>query len=154
MTKKNEALLQELEEGSASLQKQLAQYNHISSDFETKFFYECYPAKGGDIVSSAGCGRCCIPKKLKFLKIVPPDAAIVPGATNTEVYAIHSDHEGLVKYKTVKDAGFRKVSLCISLVVREAPAKALKNWEQQRLVAGIWSHPTQSPSHRMCPFTS
>lgn len=52
MTKKNKALLRELEENSASLQKQLAQYNHISSDFETKFFYECYAAAGGEIVSS------------------------------------------------------------------------------------------------------
>lgn len=68
MTKKNEALLQELEEGSASLQKQLAQYNHISSDFETKFFYECYPAKGSDIVSSAGCGEMLYTKEAKILE--------------------------------------------------------------------------------------
>lgn len=52
MTKKNRALLRELEQNSASLQKQLAQYNHISSDFETKFFYECYAAAGSEIVSS------------------------------------------------------------------------------------------------------
>lgn len=42
-----------------------------------------------------------------------------------------------MKFKAVSDSGFKKVSLCISLVVDKAPAKALENWERQRLVAGI-----------------
>lgn len=52
-TKKNEPILQDLEEGSRALQKQLTQYNHISTDFETKFFYETYaPVSGAEPVST------------------------------------------------------------------------------------------------------
>lgn len=134
-TRENKALLRELEEHSTSLQKQLAQYNHISDHFETKFFYETYAPVGNHVVSLAP-GQ-LYDKGAKIPKIVPPGAAVLPGATNAETFAISSDHEGLVKYKTPNDASFKKVSLCISLMVDEAPTKILVNWERRRLVAGI-----------------
>lgn len=73
----------------------------------------------------------------KLPKIVPQAAAVVLGTTNAETFAIHRDHQTLVKYKSRNDAGFKKVSLCILLMVEEAPAKAIGNWERRRLVAGM-----------------
>lgn len=45
---RNDLIIKDLDESSQSLQRQLTQYNNISGDFETKFFYETYAPVAGE----------------------------------------------------------------------------------------------------------
>ncbi|KAI5842141.1 hypothetical protein DFP73DRAFT_498411 [Morchella snyderi] len=110
----NTSVFRDLEENSASLQRQLSEYRSISSDFVTKFFYETYPPIAG--------GK----------TVVPKDSAVVPGAVDTEIYAVHSDHHRMVQYTSSEDKGFENASRCILEMVKGAPGAVKGNWERWR----------------------
>jgi hypothetical protein len=115
----NDKLLNVLERDSETLQNQLAQYAPISTDFVTKFAFETYP-------TPLAFG--------KALMIVPKSSAVVPGAVNTEAIAIMDNHTNMVKFASGADGGFRKVAGHLALMVEEAPAKVLKNWEAEGIM--------------------
>ncbi|KAI5839105.1 hypothetical protein DFP73DRAFT_502168 [Morchella snyderi] len=106
-----------LERDSEWLQQQLTQYTRIAKDFDTCFLYEVYetnhPIFGHKMV-------------------VPKASAVVPGTTNAEVIAIHSDHDEMVKFKSAEDDGFRRVAACISLMFEKAPVEIVLKWRRWR----------------------
>lgn len=63
-------------------------------------------------------------------------SAIVPGATDTEVFSINSNHEEMVKYKSMNDDGFKRVSSCLRLMVEAAPEKVSENWRLRERIKG------------------
>ncbi|KAH0535996.1 hypothetical protein FGG08_007113 [Glutinoglossum americanum] len=115
----NDKLLSVLERDSETLQNQLAQYTSISTDFVTKFAFETYPTP---LVFG------------KALMVVPKSSAVVPGAVDTEAIAIMDNHTNMVKFASGADGGFRKVAGHLMLMVEEAPAKVLKNWETEGIM--------------------
>lgn len=134
-TDTNHTILRDLQEGSGLLQKQLGQYNHISRDFETKFFFETYPPPSGTSIVSFRTASYILTEADTF-KIVPRVSAVVPGATDAEVFSVYSDHENLVKYKSAEDDGFQKASRCIRLMVETAPKKAMESWQRWKRIKG------------------
>jgi len=67
---------------------------------------------------------------------VEPSLAIVPGATDAEVFSINSSHEEMVRYKSANDDGFKKVSSCLRLMAEVAPEKVEENWRKKKRVEG------------------
>ena len=112
----NDKLLNILERDSETLQNQLAQYASISTNFVTKFAFETYPTP---LVFG------------KALMVVPKSSAVVPGAVDAEAIAIMENHTNMVKFASGADSGFRKVAGHLILMVEEAPAKVLRNWETE-----------------------
>src|SRR5436305_12214989 len=93
-------------------------YDHaqnLVSDL-TKFAYETYPTP---LVFG------------KTLMVVPKSSAVVPGAVDVEAIAIMENHTNMVKFASEADSGFRKVAGHLMLMVEEAPAKVLRNWETE-----------------------
>ncbi|KAH8145939.1 uncharacterized protein LAJ45_10081 [Morchella importuna] len=82
----------------------IASFNSISGQFETKFLYETYmtPTPAG--------------KKL----IVPKFSAVIPGAINAEEIGINRNHREMVKYRSEEDEAFRKIYLTINLMIASA----------------------------------
>jgi hypothetical protein len=115
----NDKLLNVLERDSETPQNQLAQYTPISMDFVTKFAFETYP-------TPLAFG--------KSLMVVPKSSAVVPGAVNAEAIAIMDNHINMVKFASGADGGFRRVAGHLALMVEEAPAKVLKNWEAEGIM--------------------
>ncbi|KAG9233416.1 P-loop containing nucleoside triphosphate hydrolase protein [Amylocarpus encephaloides] len=114
--KTNDKLLNILERDSEILQQQLAQYNSISGDFETKFAYETKP----------------MPLALgKAMIVVPKSSAVVPGQVDAEPIAIMDHHINMVKFATQNDE-FKRVASHLKLMVDNAPKKAQKNWLAER----------------------
>ncbi|KAI9855038.1 MAG: hypothetical protein M1813_000582 [Trichoglossum hirsutum] len=112
----NDKLLNALEKDSEALQNQLTQYTSISTDFMTKFAFETCPT----------------PLVLgKALMVVPKSSAVVPGAVDTEAIAIMDSHTNMVKFALEADGGFRRIAGHLMLMIEEAPAKVLKNWETE-----------------------
>jgi hypothetical protein len=112
----NDNLLKVLAKDSETLQSQLAQYASISSHFVTKFAYETYPTRVA---------------KLGEMIVVPKSSAVVPGAVDAEAIAIMADHKNMTKFASENDAGFRKISGHLMLMVEEARDKVSRNWEQE-----------------------
>lgn len=103
---------------------QTAQYNAISSQFETKYIYETYKTDtpfGSNIVSVPDLVFFSVPYFLnKLLQIVPKFSAVIPGAVNAEEIAINKNHVGMVRFHSDTDEGFKKISLILGLMVSEA----------------------------------
>ncbi|KAI5845888.1 hypothetical protein DFP73DRAFT_594082 [Morchella snyderi] len=114
-------ILRDLEENSNAIQKQLTEYKNISKDFVTKFLYETYRDMDDG----------------KFF--VPKSSAVVPGAANTEVFAVNSVHEELVKYQYSTDQAFRQSSSCLKEMVNSAPDIIKENWLRWTYIRGISS---------------
>jgi hypothetical protein len=112
----NDKLLNILERDSETLQNQLSQYASISTKFVTKFAYEAYPTP---LVFG------------KALMVVPKSSAVVPGAVDAEAIAIMDNHTDMVRFASGVDGGFRKVAGHLMLMVEEAPAKVMRNWETE-----------------------
>lgn len=110
--KTNDRLLNILERDSEILQQQLAHYNSISGDFETKFAYEtkATPLPLG-----------------KAMMVVPKSSAVVPGQVDAEPIAIMDHHINIVKFAT-RSGEFKKVVGHLKLMVEEAPKKVQENW--------------------------
>ncbi|KAH0604050.1 uncharacterized protein H6S33_007081 [Morchella sextelata] len=89
----------------------MAQYNHISSDFVTRCFYGTYKTSSEN-------------------KPTRPSPSTIPGAQNVEVLSINNNPEEMVRYKSVEDDGYRKVSACIQLMVADAPGVISIRWER------------------------
>jgi len=113
--KTNDKLLNILERDSEILQQQLAQYNSISGDFETKFAYETK--------ATLAFGKAVI--------VVPKSSAVVPGQVDAEPIAIMDHHINMVKFAT-QNSEFKTVAGHLKLMVDEAPKKVQKNWFAER----------------------
>ena len=92
--KTNDNLLNILERDSEVLQQQLAHYNAISSDFETKFAYETK-------ATPRAFGRTMI--------VVPRSSTVVPGQVDAEPIAIMDDHINMVKFEKQSN-DFKKIA--------------------------------------------
>jgi hypothetical protein len=110
--KTNSKLLNILERDSEILQQQLAYYNSISSDFETKFAYETK-------ATPLPLGKAMI--------VVPKSSAIVLGQVDAEPIAIMDHHINMVKFAQ-RSKEFKKVVGHLKLMVEKAPTKVQKNW--------------------------
>jgi hypothetical protein len=114
--KTNDKLLNILERDSEILQQQLAQYNSISGDFETKFAYETK-------ATPLALGKAMI--------VVPKSSAVVPGQVDAEPIAIMDHHINMVKFATQNNE-FKTVANHLKLMVDEAPKRVQKNWLAER----------------------
>jgi hypothetical protein len=114
--KTNDILLNILEQDSEALQQQLAYYNHISGDFETKFAYKTK-------ATPLALGKAMI--------VVPKSSAVVPGQVDAEPIAIIDNHINMVKFATPNN-DFRRVADHLKQMVDEAPKKVQKNWLAER----------------------
>ena len=110
--KTNDRLLNILERDSEILQQQLAHYNSISGDFETKFTYETK-------ATPLALGKAMI--------IVPKSSAVVLGQVDAEPIAIMDHHINMVKFAKPSNE-FKRVAGHLKLMVDKAPTKVQKNW--------------------------
>jgi hypothetical protein len=108
----NKELLRNLEMHSAFLQHQTDQYNAISTQLETKFFYET------DLTRT----------KNGLIQVVPVYSAVIPGAVNAESIAINGDHLNIVKFRSNEDEGFQKAYRVLRLMVPDAVSKIQGRW--------------------------
>ena len=106
--------LKHLGKESEWLEMQLDQYNAISKDFDTKFFYEAYPT----------------PLPIGAMMIVPKTSAIIPGATDAEAIEIRKHHRNMTRYPAEDDDDFKTVANHICLMSRKANSKVAANWTE------------------------
>lgn len=66
---------------------------------------------------------------LLSVQVVPKSSAVVPGVLDAESIAITANHLEMTKYLSENDAGFKKVSGHLQLMVQEANIKVQKNWD-------------------------
>ena len=65
--------------------------------------------------------------------MVPQSSAVVPGAVDGEPIAILANHLDMVKYPTADDNGYEKVAGHLQLMIPEAVAKVVDNWEREEM---------------------
>ena len=63
-------------------------------------------------------------------QVVPKHSACIPGSMDAAKIAISSDHTNMVKFKSVEDDGFRKVSGELCIMIKNALRKIEENWVQ------------------------
>lgn len=77
--------------------------------------------------------------------MVPQSSAVVPGAVDAEPIAILANHLDMVKYPAANDNGFEKVAGHLQLMIPEAVAKVVDNWEREEMfIQSIMSLPNLS----------
>ncbi|KAL9631682.1 MAG: hypothetical protein Q9164_005754 [Protoblastenia rupestris] len=118
----DDRILKNLERDSEWLQQQLGQYGPISSDFITKFAYEIYatPLLMG-----------------KAVMVVPRASAVVPGAPDSEPIGVPGNHLTMVKFPERANEGYRKISGCLRIMVRDAVDVINARWESEKRVKGM-----------------
>ncbi|KAF8526903.1 hypothetical protein BU17DRAFT_61881 [Hysterangium stoloniferum] len=102
--KVSQALTKDLVEQSEMLQDQIADYNPISGNYRTKFYYESYATKLAN-------GR--------TLLLVPRHSAVVPGAVNVEPIALMKDHVDLIRFTDKEDDDYKSIMRAISSMIGE-----------------------------------
>ena len=136
-TNTNNEILEHLEMNSEWLEHQQTLFLPISNQFDTIYFYETYPTP----LPGGGALHVCSSKDIfsrillgyeltVFFQIVPKHTASISGAAGAARIAISSDHIDLVKFKSVEDDGFRKVYGELSIMLKKAPQKIERNWEE------------------------
>jgi hypothetical protein len=127
--KTNNKLLKILKRDSEILQQQLAHYNSISSDFETKFAFETK-------ATPLALGKAMI--------VVPKSSAVVPGQVDAEPVAIMDHHINMVKFEEQSNE-FKRVAGHLKLMVDKAPTKVQKNWLTERGIETVSEAPDDVP---------
>ena len=70
--------------------------------------------------------------KLSSFQLVPKYSAVIPGAINAEEIALPADHRNIVKFFSLEDEGFKKVSGRTALAAKGALDEIRENrkiWE-------------------------
>lgn len=123
---------------SEMLLLQTSQYNAISSQFNTKFFYETNETVtplGSKLVSLVlPFPSFCL---LNLVQIVPKYSAVIPGAANAEEIPINGNHVNMVKFYSLEDEGFKRASTTLSLMSRDALPQVEANWERYYMQNGL-----------------
>ncbi|KAF8525528.1 hypothetical protein BU17DRAFT_83773 [Hysterangium stoloniferum] len=106
----NQALTKDLVAHSEMLQDQISDYNSISGNYPTKFYYESYETKlkGGDT-----------------LLLVPKWSAVVPGAVNVEPIALGSDHVNLIRFPDKDDEDYKTVMRAILFMILDIKGEGI-----------------------------
>ena len=66
--------------------------------------------------------------------MVPRVSAVVPGAADAELIAIHANHINMVKFSSKEDSGYRRVSGHLRIMVQDAGETIRSRWEEERRV--------------------
>ncbi|CAF3451038.1 unnamed protein product [Fusarium graminearum] len=109
----NTKILSKMERNSEWLQGLQSDYNAISQDIETIFFYETLKMDIG----------------MKNLLIVPKHSAIISGARNSEEIPLIADHSSMAKFSTSKDDGFQTLVKKLRIFIDVAKLKVSENWK-------------------------
>ncbi|KAF5632700.1 eukaryotic translation initiation factor 3 [Fusarium sp. NRRL 52700] len=109
----NKRILSKMERNSEWLQELQSDYNAISQEFETIFFYETIKMDVG----------------IMSLLIVPKHSAVVSGARNSEEIPLIADHSSMAKFTTSEDDGFKKLVNKLRIFVNVAKPKIVENWK-------------------------
>jgi hypothetical protein len=68
--------------------------------------------------------------------VVPKSSAVVPGAVDAEPISIHKDHSNMVKFASVDEEGYKKLSGHIALMVGSAQSKIVARWSEYSRIRG------------------
>ena len=68
---------------------------------------------------------------LNKLQIMPFDPAIISGVLNAQPVALNGDHVQMVKFNSVEDNDYCRVSSYIVTMVGRASVKAKENWKRE-----------------------
>ncbi|UZP35142.1 hypothetical protein NXS19_002958 [Fusarium pseudograminearum] len=109
----NTKILKKMERNSEWLQNLQSDYNAISQDVETIFFYETLKMNVG----------------VMSLLIVPKHSAVISGARNSEEIPLIADHSSLAKFTSNKDDGFQTLVKRLRIFVKVAKPKVDENWK-------------------------
>ncbi|KAH9233426.1 hypothetical protein K456DRAFT_1785964, partial [Colletotrichum gloeosporioides 23] len=106
--------LKDLKRNSDRLVELQRQYNAISHEFKTVFYYETRQ----------------IPIPLIGRRLVVPEfSAVVFGAANAEAIPLDADHSTMVKFTGPTDENFLNVATVLHLHYNKATARIRRNWE-------------------------
>lgn len=61
---------------------------------------------------------------------MPKYSAVILGAVNAEEIAINKDHRNMVRFGSIGDSGFEKVSQHLAIMAEEAPSRVEERWQQ------------------------
>ncbi|KAJ4115385.1 hypothetical protein NW768_011237 [Fusarium equiseti] len=109
-----------MERNSPWLQELQSDYNAISQDVETIFFYETLKLDVGPM----------------SLLIVPKHSAVISGARNSEDVPLIADHASMVKFSTRTDDGFQKLVKRLRIFAKAAKPKIDENWKDWEWLTG------------------
>ncbi|KAF5588729.1 Pfs domain protein [Fusarium subglutinans] len=109
----NKKILSKMERNSEWLQELQSDYNAISQEFETIFFYETIKMDVG----------------IMSLLIVPKHSAVISGARNSEEIPLIADHSSMAKFTTSEDDGFQTLVNKLRIFANVSKPKIDDNWK-------------------------
>lgn len=71
------------------------------------------------------------------LQVVPRHSACVPGAVDTAVIGLSSDHSNMVKFKHGEEEGFIAVADTLVVMLRHAMENVNSNWREWETIKGL-----------------
>ena len=71
-------------------------------------------------------------------QVVPKASAVVPGAVDAEVIAIHADHINMVKFASRESSGYQTVSGHLQIMVESFNEVITSRWAEGGTVNAGW----------------
>ncbi|KAM5474387.1 hypothetical protein MauCBS54593_001961 [Microsporum audouinii] len=113
--KTDDNVLKHLQSNSEWLHQTQDLFNSIAKRFETTYAYERKDTK--------------IPYSGKSVMVVPRHSAIVFGDDEADQISINADHIGMVKFSNIEDPGYKKVSIQLGIMAKNAEALIEERWK-------------------------